>query len=158
VSSYNEIANLYAEYAFRIDAGDMDGVARLFTHGRWVLSSDGEEYLAVGFDGVRKEFGNILLYGDGTPRTHHVISNLHIVANEADGTATGRAYVTCMQQVEEDDFPLQPICTAIYVDTFIRIDGKWWFDVRRATQIRIRDFSRHLTSTQIAAKFSGQAT
>ena len=68
------------------------------------------------------------LYPCGTPRTKHVTTNAIIEVDDEAGTAAARSYYTVFQQL--DDFPLQPIITGRYHDTFHRIDGVWWFDQR----------------------------
>ena len=71
------IENLLYTYAERIDAGDLDGVAELFTHGRILGQEDGPpETVFEGRDRVRELYGMATrIYDDtGTPEDqapHH---------------------------------------------------------------------------------------
>jgi hypothetical protein len=125
----DEIANLLARYCELFDAGDYAGYAELFRYGR-----------IIGPDGSVREGGETVLahheahsirYEDGTPRTSHVNSNLHIEVAADGQTATARSYVTVFQAL--DDFPLQPIYAGQYLDDLHKVDGRWWFKERRAT-------------------------
>jgi len=125
------VLNLLYTYAERIDSGDLDGAAALFDHAQLRLQGGNEEVL-VGAAGVRKIWEDfIAIYGDGTPRTKHVITN-PIVEVDPDGTrATIRSYYTVIQQT--DDYPLQPVCAGRYHDEFEKVDGAWRY--------RFRDYS-----------------
>lgn len=138
------IENLLHTYAERIDAGDLEGVADLFAHGRIAPAPDtppGEGI--VGRDAVLGLYrGTTRLYEDGTPRTKHVTSNSIIEVDEPSVTASARSYFTVFQAL--DDFPLQPIISGRYRDTFRRIDDVWWFDTRVMLVDLKGDLSRHL--------------
>ena len=125
-----EIENLVYTYAERIDAGDLDGVAALFAHGRIRGVQDGPpETVFEGTTRVRQMYEMATrLYDDGTPKTKHFTTNVQLRVDEAAGTAQGSAYY-CVTQATPD-LPLQVIVTGRYRDTFHRIDGSWWFDTR----------------------------
>jgi hypothetical protein len=53
-----------------------------------------------------------ILYDDGTPRTHHVTTNVIVDVVELAGTVTARSSVTVLQAVS--DLPLQPIAAGRY--------------------------------------------
>ena len=139
-----EIENLIYTYAERIDAGDFEGVADLFAHGRIALSPDvAPEQAVVGRDRVLAMYqGTTRLYPDGIPHTKHVTTNPIIEVDETGDAAAARSYYTVLQQV--DDFPLQPIISGRYRDTFQRIDGCWWFDTRVIRVDLVGDLSHHL--------------
>ena len=139
-----EIENLLHTYAERIDAGDLEGVADLFTHGRIAASAEATpEQSFEGRDRVLALYrGSTRLYDDGTPHTKHVTTNSIIDVDEDAGTGSARSYYTVFQQV--DDLPLQPIICGRYHDTFHRVDGRWWFDVRTMFVDLKGDLSRHL--------------
>jgi hypothetical protein len=61
----NEITGAHHEYAFRLDAGDLDGVAALFEHGE--LGST-RTTAGAGSVEARTNYDNVILYADGTPR------------------------------------------------------------------------------------------
>ncbi|MFF4753034.1 nuclear transport factor 2 family protein [Streptomyces sp. NPDC002514] len=140
VAAARDIENLIAEYAELVDTGDLAGVGRLFTDG-----------VFIGSDGVRFEGStavenmlrdHVILYDDGTPRTHHVTTNIRIEVDEQADTATARSYLTIFQAV--DGLPLQPIAAGRYRDHFARRDGTWRFAQRRITIHMVGNVSRHL--------------
>jgi len=142
--SVREIENLLHTYAERIDAGDLDGVAELFTHGCILPSPDAAQ--AVTFKGrtqVRRMYeAATRLYEDGTPRTKHVTTNAIIEVDDGAGAGTARSYYTVFQQT--DALPLQPIICGRYHDTFRQRDGRWWFDTRTMFVDLIGNVSHHL--------------
>ena len=134
------IENLVYRYAERIDAGDLAGVAELFRHGR-IQAAPG--VVVEGADEVRRMYdGATRLYGDGTPRTKHVTTNVQVEVDEAAGSGTASSYYTVFQQTE--GLPLQPIIAGRYHDTFHLVDGEWWFDTREMFVDLTGDLSHHL--------------
>ncbi|WP_419917727.1 nuclear transport factor 2 family protein [Candidatus Poriferisocius sp.] len=138
------IENLLYSYAERIDTGNLEGVADLFTHGCIVTTPEAPvDQVLAGRDQVLGLYQNsVRLYPCGTPRTKHVTTNAMIEVDDGAGTAAARSYYTVFQQL--DDFPLQPIITGRYHDTFHRIDNVWWFDQRIMLVDHLGDLSRHL--------------
>lgn len=139
-----EIENLVYTYAERIDAGDLDGVAALFAHGRICGVENGPpETVFEGTARVRQLYEMATrLYDDGTPKTRHFTTNVRLHVDEDSGTASGDAYY-CVTQATPD-LPLQIIVTGHYRDTFHRIDGAWWFDTRTMFIDQVGDTSHHL--------------
>lgn len=139
-----EIENLVYEYAFRLDAGDFDGVAALFVHGRVCGVENGPpETVFAGAQRVRQMYETaVRVHEDGTPRTRHLTSNVQIRVDEDAGTARGKAYYCVTQATAE--LPLQVIVTGHYHDTFHRIDGAWWFDSRTMFVDQVGDTGHHL--------------
>jgi 3-phenylpropionate/cinnamic acid dioxygenase small subunit len=134
------IENLIYRYAERIDAGDLAGVAELFTHGR-IQAAPGIVF--EGAEQVRSMYDSATrLYDDGTPRTRHTTTNVAIETDDEAGTAAARAYYTVFQQT--DELPLQPIIAGRYADTFHRVEGRWWFDTREIFVDLSGDLSHHL--------------
>ena len=133
------IENLIARYSFLVDGGDFDGLGRLLEHCDFTLGAGpavrGREAV------VSLARGALQVHSDGTPRTRHVTSNLFIEVDAVAGTATGRAYYTVFQAVE--DFPLQPIACGSYLDRFERHDGAWRFAERSVQTALVGDTSRH---------------
>jgi 3-phenylpropionate/cinnamic acid dioxygenase small subunit len=138
------IENLLYTYAERIDAGDLEGVADLFAHGR--VSSSRELAPALTFEGRERVLAlyraSARLYADGTPRTRHVTTNAIVEVEDGALTGAARSYYTVFQQV--GDQPLQAIICGRYHDTFHCIDGRWWFDTRLMLVDLVGDLSRHL--------------
>ena len=143
--SARDIENLIYAYAERIDAGDLDGVAELFAHGRIRGMEDGPpETVFTGTAGVRAMYDMaIRLHDDGTPKTKHLTTNVRVDVDDAAGTASSTAYYLVTQATSE--LPLQVIVTGRYRDTFHRVDGSWWFDTRTMYVDQVGDTSQHLT-------------
>jgi 3-phenylpropionate/cinnamic acid dioxygenase small subunit len=144
MDSAHEITNLLYLYAERIDAGDLDGVAELFRHGRIRPGAEvPDEGCVEGKDAVRAMYGAATrLYEDGTPKTRHVTTNVIIEVDEDAGAAATRSSFTVFQRTES--LPLQPIIVGRYHDTFHRIEGRWWFDTRVMRIDLVGDLSQHL--------------
>ncbi len=145
VDSARQIENLLYTYAERIDAGDFDGVADLFAHGRIHGIPDGPpDTVFTGRQAVRDLYGaSTRIYEDsGTPKSKHLTSNAIIAVDDDAGTATCRSYFCVLQAT--DDLPLQPIVTGRYHDTFHRIEGEWWFESRTMHLDQTGDLSQHL--------------
>ncbi|MEO2167322.1 MAG: nuclear transport factor 2 family protein [bacterium] len=138
------IENLLYLYAERIDAGDFEGVAELFAHGRILASPETKrEDAAVGREGVLAMYrGATRRYEDGTPRTRHLISNAIIEVDDAETRATARTSYMVFQQT--DVLALQPIIGGHYHDSFHRPEGGWAFDTRVMFIDLTGDLSQHL--------------
>lgn len=141
--SAREIENLVYTYAERIDAGDLDGVAALFAHGRICGMEDGPpETVFEGTTRVRQMYEMATRIHDGTPKTKHFTTNVQIYVDEATETARGSAYYCVTQATPQ--LSLQVIVTGHYRDTFHRVDGAWWFDSRTMYVDQVGDTSQHL--------------
>ena len=134
-----QIENLLYTYAERIDLGDFEGIAELFTHALITSPQGGE---TKGYDAVLALYQeSTRLYSDnGTPHTKHVTTNPII---EVDGDkATCRSYFTVLQSLPE--LHLQPIISGRYHDEFEKVDGKWRFSQRTMLPELFGDLSQHL--------------
>jgi uncharacterized protein (TIGR02246 family) len=118
------IVALVGAYAERLDAGDLDGVARLFEDGAFCSAQPGT--VRRGADEVRRMYDPVILYDDGTPRTKHVLGNISVSVDGADATAS--CTFTVMQ--EAPGRPLRPVLAGRYVDRFTRADDGWRFEER----------------------------
>lgn len=138
------IENLIHRYAELIDAGDFEGVARLFRHGRiHGMADPPPDAVFEGYDGVLRMYEmTTRRYDDGTPKTHHITSNVQIELADDAQRATARTYYCVVQAT--DRLPLQPIITGRYHDTFHRVDGGWWFDTRLMLVDQLGDLSQHM--------------
>ena len=140
-----QIENLVYRYAELIDGGDFDGVADLFRHGRiHGMENPPPEAVFEGREGVRAmyELTTRRYEDDGTPKTHHITSNVRVEVVDDASTASSRAYYCVVQAT--DVLPLQPIITGRYHDAFTRIDGEWWFDTRTMFVDQLGDLSQHM--------------
>jgi ketosteroid isomerase-like protein len=134
------ISALVYRYAELIDAGDLDGVAALFEHATWGAGTRTERL--HGAEAVRKGYGGVIRYEDGTPRTKHVITNLVVDVNGSSTHATARSYFTVLQAT--DEVPLQPIIAGRYEDEFENVDGTWRFSERIIHPDLQGDLSKHM--------------
>src|SRR3546814_16484049 len=80
-------------------------------------------------------------YGDGTPRTHHVSSNIIIEIEGSCDAAHAWSYVTTFQATE--DLSLQPIACGRYRDRFALLEGKWVFLSRTIVTKLVGDLKEH---------------
>ena len=135
-----KILTLMNEYCYRIDQGDLQGFADLFSQGTWRVQGDpsGGD---TGSAAVMETLKNIILY-DGKPNTKHVMSNVQIEVDASGETATAQCYITVNQAVPPD-FPLQPIFIGHYYDTFSCVDGAWHFTFRDISPDLPGDLSHH---------------
>ncbi|WP_413657484.1 nuclear transport factor 2 family protein [Paraburkholderia phenoliruptrix] len=123
-----------------LDTGRWDELGELFSRadvyiaGKLAASHNGAALTAMWKQYVR-------LYPNGTPRTHHIMSNVTI---EPDGKnqARSHSYVVVMQQ--SDTLALQPVIAGDYLDRFIKADDVWWFSERRIGNELFGDLSQHL--------------
>ncbi len=118
------IAGLVYAYAEQIDAGDFEGVARLFAHGRYGMAGGPA---ARGAAAVGAALAVVKLH-DGSPRTKHVTTNLTVEIDASSSSATARSYFTVLQAT--DTLPLQIILAGRYHDRFTQVGGAWHFAER----------------------------
>jgi len=142
MDSYREIENLIYTYAELVDAGNLEGMAQLFSHAEFLgpdgklAASGAKEFLTVQRQAIR-------IYEEtGTPRTKHVTTNVLIEVDESTDAATARSYFTVFQSAE--GIALQPIIAGRYKDSFERVDGKWRFRQRQSIPELFGDLSKHL--------------
>ena len=136
-SDESAIAALIHEYAFRLDAGDLDGVADLFA--RAEVHSTRLNRVLRGAAEVRTLYESVQLYDDGTPRTMHQLTNVTVqVTGDA---ARARSYFTVLQVTGQG---LHPILGGEYRDEFARSGGEWHFTRREFHPVLFGDMSRHM--------------
>jgi hypothetical protein len=137
-----EIEALLYTYAERIDAGDFDGIGRLFERGRMlapngdVLGRGATEVAAIYERSTRR-------YEGGRPMTQHQTTNVIVHLAEDGRSAESRSRFSVLQALP--DFPLQCIIAGEYEDRFAR-DARagWHFTERCMKPTLIGDLSRHL--------------
>jgi hypothetical protein len=138
------IANLVFTYAARLDAGDIAGVAELFAAGTFRgVQPDGTVHVATGAPEVARYLRMVRIYDDGTPRTKHVTTNLHIEVDPEHATANCRSYFSVLQAVPPD-FPPQVIIAGRYEDRFAHDGDRWRFVDRLIYSDLFGDLTRHL--------------
>jgi hypothetical protein len=134
------VARLIFDYAERIDAGDLAGVAALFEHATYRSLRGGSYRGSAAVLEVLQRV--VILHADGTPRTKHLTTNLVIDVDEAAGTATARSYFTVLQAT--DALALQPIVAGRYHDRFVRDAGRWRFEDRLIFMDLVGEMREHL--------------
>ena len=135
------ITALLNEYAQRLDAGDLDGVAELFAAAE--VRSTRRDRVLRGTAEVRTIYDPVILYDDGTPGTVHQLTNVTIRVDENGTDATSRCYFTVLQVTAQG---LHPILAGEYRDEFARVDGVWRFAAREFAPMLFGDLSRHMRS------------
>ncbi len=141
MDDYRAIENLMYRYAFRLDAGDLAGVAELFRHGEIVAPA--ADSVVKGYDAVLEMYNNSTrLFECGTPKTRHIISNVLIEVDSDGLKANAQAYFTVVQAAP--DFPLQTIISGHYIDSFAKLEGSWHFARREMYPELFGDLSKHL--------------
>jgi 3-phenylpropionate/cinnamic acid dioxygenase small subunit len=133
----DRILALVHEYATRLDAGDLDGVAALFAHAE--LRSTRQERVLRGTAEARTLYEPVILYDYGTPRTMHQITNVTIDVDGDDATA--RSSFAVLQVTGQG---LHPILAGEYHDRFARVDGVWRFAARVFAPKLFGDLSGHM--------------
>ncbi|MCU1464447.1 MAG: hypothetical protein JWM72_375 [Actinomycetia bacterium] len=137
MSDVSEITALIHEYAFRLDAGDLDGVAVLFANAE--LRSTRHDRVRRGTAEARALYDSVVLYDDGTPRTMHQLTNVTV---EVTGErATARTYFAVLQVTGPG---LHPILAGEYRDRFALVDGRWQFTERVFDPKLFGDLSAHM--------------
>ena len=143
MDSYREIENLIYKAALVTDERGSAACCReVFTHCLVCIpDSDGKILgadLADDADKMLKKWG-----ADGSLKTLHRVSNVLIEVDEEADSARSTSYLMMLQAVPESGFPLQPIGSGIYHDTFKRVDGTWQFATHRLELKLVGDMSRH---------------
>jgi 3-phenylpropionate/cinnamic acid dioxygenase small subunit len=138
------ITALIHEYASRLDAGDLDGVAALFEQAE--LGSTRHKRRLRGTAEARTTYDGVIIYEDGTPKTLHQITNVTV---KIDGEhATARSCFTVLQVTGPG---LQPILAGEYHDRFERVEGAWRFTERIFDPRLFGDLSSHMKTKKGSA-------
>jgi ketosteroid isomerase-like protein len=140
MNDHDAIVALIHEYAYRLDIGDLDGVAELFANAE--LRSTRHDVVRKGAQDARALYDGVIIYDDGTPRTMHQLTNVTITV---DGdAASARTYFTVLGVLEDG---LRPILAGEYRDRFGRgPGGAWEFRARLFDPKLFGDLSMHMKS------------
>lgn len=139
IADYLAIQALVHSYPRRLDQGDLNGVGQLFAHAS-VHFETRPEPIICDPDAITRMFRDFLRLYDGSPRTRHMICNLIVEPQGADG-ATATSSVLVLQ--DAPGVPLQPIITGDYRDRFEKVDGVWRFAERVITNDLFGNLSAH---------------
>ena len=122
-----DIERLILDQFDAADCGDFDRQADLL--GRAHVRYEHGDHILLDVNN-RDDFKEAIvaatrIYEDGTPRAHHVVSNVIVDVEDSLQRARSRCYTTVFRATE--DFPLQPIACGVFHDMFDRDDGGWFF-------------------------------
>ncbi|AJP59517.1 hypothetical protein UC34_07115 [Pandoraea vervacti] len=137
---YRQIQNLLYRYAHLLDTGRWEALGALFEHadvyiaGELAASKNPSQLTALWNSYVRR-------YPNGTPRTHHIITNVTI-ENDGEDRARSHCYVLVVQQ--GSTLGLQPVIAGDYLDRFQRVEGVWRFTERHIGNELFGNLSEHL--------------
>jgi hypothetical protein len=132
------ITNLVHDLALAIDDADGDRIEALMAGAAFQMEDHPE---VVGGAAYRRLLERGMVLHDGSPCTHHLISNLSVRLDADRHHAASRCSVTVLQALP--DFPLQVVLTGHYDDSFARDDDGWHFARRRMHVVLRGDTSRH---------------
>jgi hypothetical protein len=142
LSDTDRLRNLLGAYCRRIDAGDFAGLGALFADA--TLRDEHGTVIATGAAEVEALYGaTTKLHDDGTPRTQHLLLNTTFDEAATADVAVARSSYVVLQATA--DFPLQPVITGSYVDSFTRTDVGWHFTDRTFAIRLVGDLAQHLT-------------
>jgi len=142
VANEQDIENLLYRYGEYVDLAQFDALGGLFRHGA-IRSDRGSGDLRGDAVATFYRATNRVHADSGTLRTRHIASNVIVDVDDDASTATARSYFVVCQQTRA--LPLQPIVSGRYHDTFHKVDGEWWFDVRMIFVDLIGNMSEHLS-------------
>jgi hypothetical protein len=146
--AHEQIRNLLGRYCELMDAGDFPNLAMLFEAA--TLADEHGHVFATGAGEVQAMWERQTLLHDGRPATRHVTTNPVINVDDTAGVARVTSSYVVFQGTALPDgggFPLQPIVTGRYADSFARgDDGCWHWTQRRYAIDHVGDLSHHLRS------------
>ena len=139
----NAVAKLLYTYAERIDAGDFEGLADLFSDAV-ITFEESPDRVVHGRDEAFQMYAQFTrLYPDnGTPHTRHAITNVIVDVADDGQSATSRSSFTVLQRT--DSFPLQPVIVGRYRDELVKTGGQWRFAHRHMISDHVGDLSQHM--------------
>jgi hypothetical protein len=137
----SQVAALVYRYPELIDAGDFEGIGRLFTHA--VLRS-GDNQVRGRDELVPMLKRLVRTYEGGRTSTKHLVTNLVVDVAPDRRTATAKSYVTVLQ-ARPPELPLQVIASNRHYDRFERVEGEWRFVERVDVQDLAGNLSHHIT-------------
>lgn len=135
------IENLIFRYARYVDTAQYDSLGALFADAVITANKTVEKFLGAAAVRDYWRMSN-KRYEDGTPKTHHVVTNLEFEAAPASGQVQVKSCFTVLQGA--DGAPLQPIACGRYDDVFDKGPGGWRFRSKHIEVTLLGDMSRHL--------------
>ncbi len=134
------IESLIFRYARYVDTAQYEALGELFEHAR--ITANKTDQVFVGAAAVRDYWRmSNKRFECGTPRTHHVITNLEFEESR-DGSVTVRSCFSVFQGTRA--IPLQPIACGRYADVFFQESNKWHYRSKHIDVTLLGDVSDHL--------------
>ncbi len=145
MSDRDDITALVHRYAELLDSGRLSDVLALFSRATWRSAAAGTSVVTLTREEVKATYDRVILYADGTPRTHHLITNLTIEVADGGVEASGNCYFTVLQGIEPGQ-PIETILSGRYADRYRKDEQGWYFVDRVFHADLIGDQSRHFGS------------
>ena len=144
------IRDLILSYGARLDGGYLEQVAELFVHATY--RTDGTDVVLTGSAEVlQAQRYCVKIYEDGTPSTHHNITNIRVELEDGGTQAGAWSYYTVIHHVPGEDPKI--ILTGRYEDRFENREGQWcWIDHLTFFD-QVGDLSKHLHMDRIGLDF-----
>jgi hypothetical protein len=137
---HRQIQNLIYRYPYLLDAGRLPEMGELFAHADIYI--DGSLAIRSDAGAVADLWARyVKIYPNGTPRTHHIATNLII---EDDGPDVIRAHSYVLVVQNPPGVPLNPITAGDYLDRFVKVGDVWRFSERRVGNDLFGDMAHHL--------------
>jgi uncharacterized protein (TIGR02246 family) len=125
-----EIQALSAEFAYRIDQGDMETTADLFAeHGSYGRRG---ETTSVGREAIRSVYKALKANNKNT--TRHLFSNFRIKL-ETPMRASGTCGMVMYAGAGELPLPVKPVLVQDFHDVYVKVDGRWLFQSRAVVRL-----------------------
>jgi 3-phenylpropionate/cinnamic acid dioxygenase small subunit len=138
------IANLIFRYARYVDTAQYEALGALFADA--VITANKTSQRFTGAAQVREYWRlSNRRFEDGTPRTHHVVTNLEFEEGGAPGSVRVNSCFTVLQATVK--IPLQPIACGRYQDLFDQGPEGWRFRSKHIEVTLLGDMSDHLAVT-----------
>jgi 3-phenylpropionate/cinnamic acid dioxygenase small subunit len=140
VADRTAIENLLFSYARYVDTAQYEALGELFATARITANKTdtplaGAQVVAEYWRATNKRY-------DGSPRTHHVVTNLEYEPAAGGAEIRVRSCFTVFQAAPR--LPLQPIACGRYDDVFERVSGAWRFRSKHIEVTLLGEMSEHL--------------
>jgi hypothetical protein len=127
VGARDDITVLVHRYAELLDGGDVEGVVAMFSRATWRSAATGTVLRTP--DELRAVYSSLVPTDGRPPRTRHLMHNLVIEHDDADGDGADDATARCSYTVLEGSEPGAPVRILLvgrYEDRYHR-DADGWF-------------------------------
>ena len=141
IADRTAIENLLFRYARYVDTAQYDALGELFadasiTANKTDTPLTGARVISEYWRSTNKR------YECGTPRTHHVVTNLEFEPVSGSSRIRLKSCFTVVQAAPR--LPLQPIACGRYDDVFERADGGWRFHSKHIEVTLLGEMGEHL--------------